>query len=361
MSILLILCVAAQSTLERGNEAYRQGRYAEAASLYEQALKKKESPLGWLNLGNARLKLEEWAKAIEAYRKSGSDKALRWMARCFLKLGHLDLAEHALMEHLVRFPDDDEKHDRELLAEVYVRQGRHDRAARAYEALLAEQPARTSYHRALARERLAAGRPAEAIDSMEAAWRLGAREANLARLLGDLYVQQGMPLEAAAYYRKYLTVAKDVDAEDRFRIGYAYFQSAEYVSARTFLEEAVKADPSHARAFLTLGHISTARSDPEQARKSYEAAIEKDPTLAAAHVALANLLLAQEDWPAAAAAFAEAVGLGESSLPIHYNRVVSLTRAGRGKEAVGALKEGLRAHPSDKRLLGLLEQIASKD
>lgn len=63
--------ISAQAGFEKGNELYRQEKYAEAAQAYENVLKtKKHSPELYFNLGNAYYKLNKVAPAVYNYEKA---------------------------------------------------------------------------------------------------------------------------------------------------------------------------------------------------------------------------------------------------------------------------------------------------
>ncbi|MFQ5654255.1 MAG: tetratricopeptide repeat protein [Planctomycetota bacterium] len=357
LAFLAIGLLIPQEPIEEGNRAYREGRFGDAVSHYQEALAEHESPAVYLNLAHARFELGQWTAAIEAYRRSGSKEALRWIARCHLGLDQLEEAEHALLGHLVLFPD--ETAAREQLAQLLSWRGGHGRAAALYRALLREHPGHAPFYRALAAELHAAGRDPGAIDALEAAWRLGERDPELARLLGDLYLQQGMHQQAAEYYQKLLVVAEKVGAEDCFRIGYVYYLSEEHLSARKFFQKALEIDATYAKALLYLGNADVERGRPEKAIEEYRAALASDPELEAAHVALANLLLDRHKFKAAASSFAEAIRLGTDAIPVHYNRIVALARSGRKEDAAAALKEALHRHPSSSELRDLLKTLLS--
>ena len=53
-----------------GNQAYREGRFEDAANLYRQSLEAKERPRTWYNLGNAHYRQGQWAEALESFGKA---------------------------------------------------------------------------------------------------------------------------------------------------------------------------------------------------------------------------------------------------------------------------------------------------
>ncbi|MEM7199687.1 MAG: tetratricopeptide repeat protein [Planctomycetota bacterium] len=347
-----------EELVRSGNAAFDQQRYTAAAQLYQQALEATpglpfdQTAVVYLNLAHTRYRLEQWQRAIDAYSRSNADDAMQLIAQCHLQLGNADEASSALRNVLVRFPDRADV--REQLAQIESSRGLHREAITLLRKLLELRPNDAKLHRSLARELLTVDRLTEGLDALETSWRLGNRTAEVARLIGDLYLQQDMPLEAATYYRRYLSVAGDPSAEDHFRAGYAYYQGEEYRSAKEMFAEAIARDPSYARGLFYLGNIAASEGDTERAMTEYAAALEHNPQLRDAHEAVARLHLEQERYPEAAQAYASALETGANSFSIHYNRVVAVARSGERAAAIAALKEALHAHPDRSELLGLL-------
>lgn len=70
-AVLYAAQIWAQSAFDKGNELYRQEKYAEAAEVYNNILKNgEESAEVYFNLGNAYYKMDEVAPAIYNYEKS---------------------------------------------------------------------------------------------------------------------------------------------------------------------------------------------------------------------------------------------------------------------------------------------------
>ena len=70
-NFLLVICSAfAQSDFEAANAAYADGRYDEAATLYQSLLDEQPEATVYYNLGNARFKQGELAQAILNYERA---------------------------------------------------------------------------------------------------------------------------------------------------------------------------------------------------------------------------------------------------------------------------------------------------
>ena len=318
-----------QAHVNAGNAAFRDERYAEAESLYLRALAQTvpsalpsdQAETVYFNLAHTRFRMERWESAIEAYRRSGAEDGMPWIAHCHLRLGQLE------------------------------------EAVQAFRALLEIRPTDGRLHLAIANELLALGRTNEALDRLEIAWRLGEHQPQVARLLGDLYLERNMHREAAAYYAKNLLLTENVDADDYFRVGYAYFVGTEYHSATELFRRAVELDSSYANGFLYLGHIARVEGDDESAVALFRTALAIDANLGAAYEAIAGIELDRGNLDAAIAAFSEAIRRGHGSVSLHHNRVLALIRADRNADAITAVKQALRVHPENSHLLGLLAML----
>ena len=71
-SLLLVIChlTFAQSTFDLANAAYADGRYEEAATLYQSMIDEQPNATLYYNLGNAQFKQGELAQAILAYERA---------------------------------------------------------------------------------------------------------------------------------------------------------------------------------------------------------------------------------------------------------------------------------------------------
>jgi Flp pilus assembly protein TadD len=133
-------------------------------------------------------------------------------------------------------------------------------------------------------------------------------------------------------------------------------QISEVTSAAKAFMNMQKADPADHRADLYLGYIAIQRNDVNEALLHYGSAIEKKPSSAEAYVAMADLHMQASRFKEAAALLTKAVGLGDNRSLVHYNRVLAFIRQSDMEQAESALKAALAEHPSDKNLLGLLDQ-----
>jgi tetratricopeptide (TPR) repeat protein len=383
MMAVLMAWILAQDEAARGETAYREGRYEEAAVLLLRAAEAapKSAP-AWITAGHACLQARRPGDARRCYRAAealgpakadlfrGLGQALllegrpaealeplrkaesmepggpepAWLARARLELGD---AEGAVLElHRARATPE----VLELSAVALSRAGRHAESAGALRRLVALQPAEPRHRRSLGAEEIAAGRSGEAIDALEAACRLGDRDAGTVRLLGDLYVRAQMSREAAGIYAR----LSEPTAEDRYRLGVARWTAGESTAAREAFEAAGTA---HEPSLLFLARILAAGTDPEAGRRACTAALSRVPAAVEPAVWLGDLESRGGRHVEAAAAYGEAWKRGDTRALTAYHRGRALLRSGDAAEARKAVREGLRMNPLDESLRGLLREL----
>lgn len=398
--ILLTVSVWAQDPGKLGNAAFEEGRFAEAIEHYRQALDEKPAFGIHVNLGHSYMKLQRWPEAATSYEAAieldpnavtpdiclflgqahyqnhqhaaaleaflaaassgGGQRAAMWVAQCLIDMKQWVRAEAALSAHLAHHPTD--RQTLELLA--YVREQANDRQGtiEIYRDLATEAPGQMKYQMSLANALAAHGQTAQAIDTLELAWRLDRNAAEQVNtLLADLYLVEQMPHEAAMSYTRAIRAVERPTADDYFRLGMAYFQSGEFVSAKDAFDEMQKAEPNDFRADLYLGHCATAEEDPNVAEKHYRTALAKRPSSTEALLALAQLEMREERFKEAAAHFARVIQLGDGRSEVHYNHVLSLLRwPGQEGGAKTALKAALAQHPNAPLLQRLLDRYVDQ-
>ena len=402
----VLICLAAFSTLvwsknyaQLGNAAFEEDKFQEAIGHYQEALNIKPSFAVYVNLGHCYARLEQWADAAEAYQaaieldaESGtadvwrflgqawynSDQFQRamdaffkavslepdhqgyvWIARCMIELEQWIQAQSVLLGRLGQNPHDTEA--LELLAFVVSQQGDWLGVIDVYRQLITAAPRRTKYRIALANALAANGQNQQAIDVLEFAWRVDRSSAEqINRLLADLYLAEDMPQEAAASYARLIAAMDEPSAEDCYRLGAAYFQSGELLSAENAFKRMRQADPTSYKAELYLGHIAAERDSFERAQLQYQAAIGKNPTSAEGFLALANLQMKNQEYAGAAKSFAKAIRLGDNRPQVHRNHILALMRQHNDEQTEAALKSALADHPSEEQLLRLLDRYVEQ-
>ncbi len=399
-SVVISLCMAAgawsQDPAQLGNTAFEEGRYTEAVTYYRNALSEEPTFEVYVNLGHACMKLEQWTDAIAGYRaaidldaasatsdvwlflgqahyqvrqhgealdafleaasSAANQRASIWIARCLIDLEQWLRAKSALLAHLGAHPKDLEA--LELLAHVFGQMNDWPGVINTYRELLATAPDRTAYRVAMANALAISGQSQQAIDTLELLWRIdnsAAVQAN--RLLADLYLSEEMPHEAALCYARVLNHEDQPSPDDYFRLGMAYFQGREFVSAGEAFGKMREIDLADMRADLYRGHVAVQTDQPQEAEQHFNAALAKNPTSTEILLALAQLEMQQQRYDEAATHFAKALQAGDERAQVYHNHVLTLLHLpDKASSAGAALKAALARHPSDPRIQRLLDR-----
>jgi len=401
MKILICwMCLAgpawAKDNVELGNEAFGQGDYHQAVEYYRLAIQKTPTFAAYVNLGHCYMQLEQWDDAVSAYeeairikpdeatapiwralgrafyesrrypraidafvkasslaRDGGQDDI--WIARCMIELEQWVQAESALLGQLRREPSNTAT--LELLAFVYNQQNNWPGIIGIYRQLLTIAPQRTAYRIALAKALMVQGQRPQAIDVLEFARRVdvGSGE-EIDRLLADLYLAEEMPQEAAGCYARLIRMLDRPSAEDYYRLGLAYFQTGDLLSAEEAFRNMKQAVPNDFKADLYLGHVIAEARRFEEAQDHYSAAVEKNPTSVESMVALADLQIKRNQHAEAAVNLAKAIRLGDDRPQIYYNYILALMNGKDEPSIRAAFKAALAEHPTDEQLSRLLDR-----
>ena len=400
IGIFFAVVVRAQNPAQLGNTAFEEGRFAEAVEQYKQMLNEKPAFGIHINLGHSYAKLQQWPEAAASYQAAieldpnavttdiwlflgqaqyrahhqeaalesflaaassgGERRADMWIVHCLIDMEQWIQAEAALSTRLGRDPKD--RQALQLLA--YVREQMNDwpRAIEVYRELVAEAPGETELWISLANALATEGQPHQAIDTLELAWRLDrSATEQVNRLLADLYLAEQMPREAALSYTRAIRTMERPTADDYFRLGVAYFQSEEFVSAKDAFDKMQRAEPNDFRADLYLGRCAVAEGNPNIAETHYRTAVTKQPSSTEALLTLAQFEMSEERFEEAATHFARVIQLADGRPQVHYNHVLSLLSSPKQDiRAKAALKAALAQHPGDAPLQQLLDRYVNQ-
>ncbi len=395
----VVWAAAGDADIRRGDEAFNKGDFVGAARYYESALFERKSADVYTRLGHARGRLGDWERAVRAYEaaveyqeEEGLPQLLRflgqaqsmagefagalesfekvyaispevddmlWMGRCYVQTGQWSRGENALLRYLEGRPDSSE--GLELLAYLFARSGRSDEAAIIYKKLIKNHPGRMRHLMQLANIQTEAQYYDQAIETLEFARQVGAEQSVEAdRLLADLYTNKKMYREAAACYQRIVLASETGAVDDYYRMGYAYYNVGEYLSASEAFEKIRQLAPADARAVLQLGYIAGKKGDSQKARQYYSEAIEIDPSEAEAYIALGALEFEGENFSGAAKYFSKAISAGESGAQVYYNYALSVMLGEDTTAARDAVTKALKKHPTNKQLNDLLDSLIKK-
>lgn len=191
------------------------------------------------------------------------------------------------------------------------RQGDLDRAARAYEAALAEDPDRP--------------------------------DANY--LLGMIALQRGNPTLAAALIGRAVS-ARPQQADYQAGLAEAYRQLAQWDRALGCYKEAIRLRPDSPEHHCNLGALLVDRGEIERAVQYFQSALILRPDFAAAHNNLGNALQIQGDTSAALTHLRAAARLEPASGEVHSNLGAALLKRGETQDALVHCQQAVRLRPN---------------
>ncbi|MBN1972969.1 MAG: tetratricopeptide repeat protein [Sedimentisphaerales bacterium] len=310
--------------------------------------------------GYEAFKKGDFKKALEYYKLTiNNESAVKvneiWIARCMIELEQWIQAESILLEQLRREPENTIK--LELLAYVFNKQGNWTGIINIYRELINIEPQNISYRITLAKMLMNQGQNEQAIDTLEFARRINiSPDAQIYRLLADLYLAEGMHREAAQCYEKIINVLDNAAVEDYYRLGIAFFQTGDLISSEEAFKHMQKTNPDDFRADLYLGHVIAQSGRIDEAQAYYKDAVKKNPKSIESLEALAALQIKNKHYTDAASNYAKAVAMGDNKPHVYYNYIFSLMKEKDYASAREAIKKAIAEYPSDEKIRRLLDQ-----
>lgn len=196
-----------------------------------------------------------------------------------------------------------------LLGDVSLRQGRHDDAARFFEAVARDNP-----------------QDARAFAKLAAAYRMAGDKARALKA-----AERSLELHADA---EVLALAVSIDLASR-----------NFTRAKARIEEQISREPDRAVLLVLLGKAMTASGDISGAEQAYKKAIEKDHNLFSAYVELGNLYAKRGDYKEALAQYRESVRANPRALSTYILIGMLSERVGDRDGAVESYKKALEIDP----------------
>ena len=211
--------------------------------------------------------------------------------------------------------------------------------------LFAARPGMAAYYTYRARRDLHAGRPSEAVPSLEAALAWDGRHGPAQHLLGQALQAQGRYQEAIrAYQEAVRSNPNDIASMDS--MGYLYQLLGNRGEAREMYRRALAVNPHVASTHHNLATLLLAEGKPEEAIGELRLALELSPRHAAAANALAMAYIQLDRFNEAEAALRQAVEFDPSFtlawLNLYKLRGLLENRGG----AAEALAQALRLDPA---------------
>ena len=287
---------------------------------------------------------EQWDAAAQAYARSAAlDGRFDWYyleGVVQARRGRHDEAARAFEAAIQRQPDF--LPARLRLADALFESGQVEQAGELYEALSEEPSAAPHARYGLGRVRAAQGDHAAAVHELETA-------VSLYPEFGSAWYALGLSA------RRLGDRARATDALERARKYGALWPGVDDP-----LLSAVRGLRDDAAARLERGLTLDRQGDLPGATREHEAAVEANPDLAQAHVNLISLYGRQQEWDKAEAHYREALRLGSGLAEAHYNYGILLLLQDRSAEASDAFKEAVEANPQYAAAWTNLGQLAER-
>lgn len=378
----LILMTGCQSNRKSQNQAAtEQWNMARAGVQYGLARQQYESG----NFDKSRESIQQGLKL------EPNNPALRILsAKVAIEQGQLELAEKELERARTAAPANAEADY--LSGVVYQRWQRVETACEFYTSASEKAPAELAYLLARSEMLVAMDRIPEALTLLQAKVVYFEHSGAIRDAVGQLLVQQGKYVEAAAMLREASILSED-DQTVREHLGLALFYAKNYAAAGDVLDRLVRQEGYGERfdLLLALGECRMHTGRLREARSNFEMAARLKPESAAAWRALGQAALAGEDLKRAEISIRRALTLDDQSSQGHLllgyvrlkqNRLaealeafqranhldgtdtVSLCmigytfeKSGDGSRAVAYYQQALRMHPGDDLAARLLAGV----
>ena len=278
--------VSAALNYTLANLYLQAGRYKEAATQYQAAIKKFPNfRRAYKNLGLASIQARDFEPAIKVLVKAiemgdGSGDTYGLLAYAYLNVGKPTAALEGYRQASLLNPNNREW--RIGKAEALVRTQRYEEAISEFKQLIEEMPTRSAFYTSIANSYLSVGDSSSAARYLEILRRRGEAKAPALGLLGDIYVNDGLPQLALLAYKDAL-VTGDFTTSRSIRALKALLQRGYFDQADLFMaavEDAHSGDLSdtQSREVLNLrAQLALAKGQDEEAAEILEQVLEQDP------------------------------------------------------------------------------------
>ncbi len=183
------------------------------------------------------------------------------------------------------------------MAVCYERLGDADKASASYREALAFDAHFLNPYVGLARLLVQQGNPAEAIGVLERARDAGLTEPPLHCFLGDLYYQQGRPLDAEVCFRHAIEQEELADLHNR--IALTLLKQNRLAEALDSVRHGLKLEPGHIGLWMTRAHIESRQGHVRGVREASEQMLEREAAGALLYPDLATLCASVGEFAAA--------------------------------------------------------------
>jgi len=212
--------------------------------------------------------------------------------------------------------------------DLYQR-GQLKEAAAMFQEAIVRRPDTADAYRYLAFVYWQAGRPQDAIGTLESALARGVSHRDIRVKLGIYLAETGRADRAIAL----LDGLAGDDIEALNALGIAYGQADRTPDAVRTFRRVLELDSSNGLAWQNIGTLELRAGDPQRAESSLRRALSIDDTLPGAYTTLGVVLSNTGRKPEAIAMWERAVALDETEYDALYNLTLTLIETGRSQEA----------------------------
>jgi Flp pilus assembly protein TadD len=281
--------------------AQERGDFALAARYYQQAVKTQPDLFGaWANLGVVLVRLGRFDEAVEAYRSAlkldqGNVPLRMNLALAFYKKGDRRQAAEELETILKAQPGD--LRAATLLADCYLQRGDNDKAIALTAPIARAHPEDLDVAWVLGSALIASDKHTEGLALVEQV-ATGRNSAEAHALAGKTWLKVGDPEKGLKHLEEAARLDPDLPGIYTLR-GIAREAASNNAGAEADLRKAIELNPKDLEALAHLGAILYSRRDLDAAKTYLDRALKVDPSNLFAHYEMAL-------WKSASGKLAEA-------------------------------------------------------
>ncbi|MDP3613936.1 MAG: tetratricopeptide repeat protein [Rubrivivax sp.] len=226
------------------------------------------------------------------------------------------------------------------MAELSVKAGKMDEAARWMEKAVQAQPTDANAHESLGRLRLWSGKAKEGEASLRRAIDLDPRAVRARMTLADALMGMGRTADALPLYEQALSIQGDNGAA-RYALGLALLRQGNTARATTELETSAQLEPRNPLPRLALARLHATRRAYPQALASVNEALALQPTLVEALLLKGDVADLSGKPELAIEAFKEAAAAAPKAAGPHLKMAMLWHRTGQDGQAAAAYRQAI--------------------
>ena len=356
-SVLIMFCAAGcfrdpsaqkQKFLENGNHYFQEGKYAEAAIEFRNAVKHDPSSAdAHYRLAITETKLGDWSYALGELERTVDLQPANVQAQ--LDLGNLVLAEHDLeradqIAFALTQADPNNASAHSLLANVNEARSRHQDAVNEIDKAIALQPRNPAFH--LTRGLFQSD--AENLDGAEKSFQkaidLDLNYADPILGLARIYLKQGRTADAEKYFQRVIAVAPQ-DPQSRLELARMYLGEHRRDMAEKVLIQAQRDLPNDPNAYLQLPEFYADFGENDKALAQLETLHNRHPKDSKTATDYVRVLLAVNQVDKADQINQEVLARAARGTDNLVLKGEILERRGKPDAAVSVLRNAVRDDP----------------